>query len=229
MSDYNHLIQLINLKKANLKKIKDLMSSYNTSIKELKQAKETQDFINYKLYELNLGDEFKNKKLPPINIDLSTVPDVENSVYVKYNQTQKDINNNGLNNKQEQETETLFPSLKYYSELTKNNGFFKDYCQRINQKQLSGAPSLKKEQTTLVRTPTASFKNQENIMKPLNFEQKMPELKHNDDMTSFNPDFNENKGLFDEIILQELQDLVSPDQEEKISEYETDDPYSEYN
>lgn len=80
--NYSKFLELVNLKKTNTVFIKDLLNSNNVDLKMLKQAKNTQDFINYKLSKFNIT---KTYRLPLVNVDLSSIPDKQDSKFVRFN------------------------------------------------------------------------------------------------------------------------------------------------
>lgn len=106
------LLNLFNLKRSNLIRLKDLLNTNN--LDELKKTLEIQEYLNYKI------DSYKKQHsihydTPPLNLDIHSTPYSSNSNLVTFNSTESF--NNTLNDSHiikkklfEEEAKNLFPS-----------------------------------------------------------------------------------------------------------------------
>lgn len=105
------LLNLINLKRSNLIRLKDLLNTNN--LDELKKALEIQEHLNYKINIFK--KHYSIDDIPPLNLDLQSTPHSSNSNLVIFNSVE--LFNNTINNSQdikkkifEEEAKNLFPS-----------------------------------------------------------------------------------------------------------------------
>lgn len=222
--NYNTFLELVNLKKGNTVLIKDLLNSKNTDLKMLKQAKNTQDFINYKLSKYNIS---KIYKLPLVNIDLSSRPDKQNSKFVKFNLF-KDENKK---NKSTIRNFNKFKKINDYKDLNSYNFITSDYYSCFKSKETEESYCQKVKNPTDIITPL-NFYNDDNLK---SCEKKEDYKKKNNKVNNMLNDDHINYQYIDEQEYDKEYEQVEDDfllfnpviknEEEYNQEY---DPYSEY-
>ena len=97
MSKEKEFLDILNMKKMNLIKIRDLLSTNNGDLYSLYKAKETQEYINARLASISFG----NKKLKLIHLNTDFFPDTESetSKFVKFDSTIKQPQNTNISNR----------------------------------------------------------------------------------------------------------------------------------
>lgn len=244
-SSKKKLIELLNLKKLNLSYIIDLLNNPNIDLQKLKQAKNTQEYLNYQINKINIS----NIPLPPIDTDFSTKPDTLVSTFAKFDNEQ--ISNNDyllikkkIFEKQSQELlpksvvskeNLLYNNLHFQEKKSKEEMIFKPSYEHLNginnQNSFQNEMVYPEIQTKINTTTIPLLPIQEETYTPIQEQSYTPiqEEMYTPIEEEIHTSLGEENLLFNPIDLNKEKYLEpSPSIIEEQSQEDIYSPYSEY-